>query len=193
MSCPPNTKGISAWGPQRSHSPCLELLLLLCFSSGPSRHGHPVNTRCLLQTCGPVDLAWCSAWRYSLWMVNRQSGKNWKNDLGDLPTLQIRKTRSREGKITQPASKNWRRHEPEAESKLVSLLYRHCTFPSKQQHPGWRFSVLPTQGIDKNICTGHQSNGQETRPVPQSPQTCLVALRRGGGVRWGKISVLTQV
>lgn len=185
LSCPPSSMGISAGGPGRSPSLCLELLL--CFSSGPGPQGQPVwvLTACwrslaLRTSHGAQHGDTCSGW--STDRVARTG--RW---LGDLCLLQIRKSRSREGEITQPARRNCWSHELKVESKWVSLFLHHCMFPPK---PWTEFLGPPCTGLrHDHLQHSHHSKGPETCPMPPSPWTCLVALR--GGKK--KISVLTQV
>ena len=119
LSCLPNSMGISAGSPWSSHSLCLELLFLLRFSSRPSPQGQPVW---VLTACGrslalPTSHVAQHGDTCCGWSTDRvaRTGR-W---LGDLPLLQIRKSRSREGEITQPARRNCWRHELKAESKWL--------------------------------------------------------------------------
>ena len=144
LSCPPNSMGISAGGPWRSPSLCLELLLL-CFSSGPGPQGQPVW---VLTAC------WRSlALRTSHDTQHGDTCSEWSTDrvartgrwLGDLCLLQIRKSRSREGEITQPSRRNCWCHELKVESKWVSWLLHHCMSPPK---PWTGLLGPPAQGSD---------------------------------------------
>lgn len=137
--------------------------------------------------------------RYLRCVAKEQDWQELRDDLRDLPMLQIRKMKSREGKITQLASKNTDLlisrpvsflpcqaiHETQAESKLLSSLHHHCPIFSKQWSPELCFLILLSHSTDNiipfvqpaRIMDKVAYGPQETGSGPQSPRICLVALR----------------
>lgn len=101
----PIPRAFQFWGPCRSHSSRLELLLFLFlwWTQPPGTASKYLLPVAVLWHCGHNMVL---SLEKPAWMVKKQDWQELRDRLRDLPILQIRKTRPGEGKITQLASKN---------------------------------------------------------------------------------------